>query len=68
MTTDIETIIKAMTIYDANNGFMTPEDCAKFLEIHINTMYKLLNDNKIIYEQIGSQKRIPKLQFLKQLI
>lgn len=64
----IESQIKALTIYDANNTCLTVKDCAKFLGVCEKTMRNWINDDKIKNVQIEGRTMIPKIQFLKQLI
>ena len=64
----IESQIKALTIYDANNTCMSIKECAKFLGVCEKTMVNWLTDNRINKIQIKGRTMIPKIQFLKQLI
>ncbi len=64
----IEANLKAMLIYDANNTCLTVEECASFLNVHPKTITNRIHAGKISAEFIGRIWRIPKMQFLKQVL
>lgn len=64
----IEAQLKALTIFDANNTCLTVEECAEFLNVHRNTITNRINSGKIRAEFIGRIWRIPKMQFVKDLV
>lgn len=64
----IKTHIKALTIYAANNDMMNVTTCAEYLDVHPLTIRKRIKDEEIVAQMIGSQYRIPKIQFLEQII
>lgn len=64
----IQTHIKALTIFDANNQSMTVDECAKFLKIHRNTVINRIENKKIIALSLGKGYSIPKLQFISEII
>lgn len=64
----IETQLKALTIYDANNTCLTVDECAKFLKVHIKTVTNRIQSGKIKAHFIGRIWRIPKMQFLDVIL
>lgn len=64
----IESLLKALIIFDANNTTMTVEECATFLGVHEVTIKRRLKKEIIIGEFHGGKYHIPKLQFLEKLI
>lgn len=46
---------------------MTVYDVAKVLQVHFNTVYELVRENKIKHMKIGRNIRIPK-QYLNEFI
>ena len=60
--------LKALTLFDANNTCLTVDECAKFLQVHPKTITNRINSGKIKAEFIGRIWRIPKLQFVEEII
>ena len=60
--------LKAMTIYDANNTCLTVDECAKFLKVHTKTITNKIHGGKIKAHFIGRIWRIPKMQFIEEII
>lgn len=64
----IESQVKAMAIYDANDECMNVTECAKYLKRNRNTIYKWIDDGKIKVVPGIIPVSIPKIQFLKKII
>lgn len=64
----IEAQIRALTLYDANNTCLTVEQCATFLSVHRHTVTSRIHSGKIKANFIGRVWRIPKLQFVKEIL
>jgi len=64
----IESQIKALTIYDANNTCMTITECAKFLNIQRRTVGRMIERKEIKAKYLSNMTLIPKIQFLEILI
>ncbi len=64
----IESQIKAMTIFDANNVCMNVNECAEFLGVHRNTIIKRIHKGDIKATLLGVHWSIPKIQFLREII
>ncbi len=60
--------LKALTLFDANNTCLTVDQCAKFLQVHPKTITNRINSGKIKAEFIGRIWRIPKMQFIQEII
>lgn len=65
---EIETTIRALTIYDANNTCMSITECAKFLGLERRTISAMIVRGEIKATHLSNRTLIPKIQFLKQLI
>ena len=63
----MKSLLKALLIFDANNTCMTFDECASFLNVHKNTVRKMVHDRKIVATYVG-RWAIPKLQFIERLI
>lgn len=61
-------MLEAMKIYDANNTCLSVEECAKFLNVHKNTVLNKIHSGEIKATFLGRIWRIPKLQFLDKII
>lgn len=60
-----EAFMLALAEFEANNKFMTVEECADYLGIKSNqTVISLIRKNEIKAIQTGTVYRIPKIQFL----
>jgi len=64
----IESHIKALTIFNANNTMMSTAECATFLKISIGTVKNRINKNTIIGIHQDGKYHIPKLQFVNKLV
>nr|WP_320118921.1 helix-turn-helix domain-containing protein [uncultured Marinifilum sp.] len=64
----IEAQLKALTIFDANNKCLTVDECAKFLQVHPKTITNRINSKKINAHFVGRIWRIPKMQFIQEII
>ena len=64
----IRASLKALTIFDANNTCLTVDECAKFLNVHPKTVINRINSGKIKAEFIGRIWRIPKMQFIEEIV
>ena len=64
----IESQLKAMTIYDANNTCLTVDECAEFLRVHPKTITNRIRSGKIKARFIGRIWRIPKIQFMDEIL
>ncbi|WP_461644264.1 helix-turn-helix domain-containing protein [Labilibaculum euxinus] len=64
----IEANLKALALFDANNTCLTVDECAKFLKVHPKTITNRINKGKIKAEFLGRIWRIPKIQFVKEII
>jgi|GEM_PF-1620597 len=64
----IETQIKALTIFNANNTMMSTAECAKFLKISVGTVKTRINKKTIIGIMQDGKYHIPKLQFVNKLV
>ncbi|MFI2744186.1 excisionase family DNA-binding protein [Zhouia sp. PK063] len=60
--------LEAMQIFDANNTCMTVEECASFLNVHKATVQRKIATGEFKSTFIGKMHRIPKIQFLKEII
>jgi len=60
--------IKALTIFNANDTTMLVKECAKFLNIHPNTVTNRIHSGSIIASFQDGKYHIPKLQFLEKLV
>lgn len=43
---------------DFDRPFYTPDQAAEVLQVHVNTIYKMLRAKKITYYRVGAQHRI----------
>jgi len=68
MNESIEATLKALTIHKAHDTCMTVEQCAEFLNVHKNTVKNRIHANGIKATLIGRVWRIPKMQFVKEII
>jgi len=64
----IETQIKALTIFNANNTMMSTAECAKFFKISVGTVKTRINKKTIIGIMQDGKYHIPKLQFVNKLV
>lgn len=64
----LKTNLKALAIFDANNETFTVEECAKFINRHYQTVFRLIHDKKIIAKLVGGTWVIPKIQFLDKIV
>ncbi|CAA0186627.1 helix-turn-helix domain-containing protein [Tenacibaculum maritimum] len=64
----IESNIKAMTIFNANDKMMSVSECAEFMGIHQNTVKNRIEKEDILATFQGGKYHIPKLQFVKLLV
>jgi len=64
----IESHIKALTIFNANNTMMSTAECAKFLKISVGTVKTRINKKTIIGVFQDGKYHIPKLQFVDKLV
>lgn len=64
----LETTLEALRLYDANNTCMTVQECAKWLKVHKDTVIRKLHSKDIKGQFIGRVWRIPKMQFLKEIV
>jgi len=64
----IESQIKALTIFNANNTMMSTAECATYLKISIGTVKNRIEKNIIIGVFQGGKYHIPKLQFVDKLV
>ena len=64
----IESQIKALTIYDANNTCMSITQCAKFLGLERRTISAMIVRKEIKAKHLSNRTLIPKIQFLEILI
>ncbi|ATA67286.1 MULTISPECIES: helix-turn-helix domain-containing protein [Capnocytophaga] len=46
----------------------TPEECAKYLGKHINTVRTAIKNKQIIAYPVGATYSIPKIQFIEKII
>ena len=60
--------LKALALFDANNTCMTVDECAKFLGVHHKTVTNRIHSGKMKAEFLGRIWRIPKLQFIDQIV
>ncbi len=60
--------IKAQTAFDANNVCMSVQECAEFLSVSQQTVLAHIRKNSIKATLIGRVWRIPKIQFLDNII
>ena len=60
--------LEALMIYDANNTCMTVEECAEWFDIHRDTVVRRLHSGEWKGHLVGRVWRIPKLQFLDQIL
>lgn len=72
ITTDTNTLIRshmiALALFDANNKCMTVNECASFLGVHPKTVKNRIQSEKIQANLIGTIWRIPKIQFIDDII
>jgi len=45
-------------VSDFDRPFYTPDQAAEILQVHVNTIYKMLRAKKITYYRVGAQHRI----------
>lgn len=64
----IQAHLKALTIFDANNKCLTVDECATFLQVHPKTITNRIGKGNIKAEFIGRIWRIPKMQFVKEIL
>ncbi len=64
----IESNLKALAIYHANNDCMTVEQCADFLKKSKQTILSYIHKGEIKAKMIGCTWSIPKLQFMDNII
>ena len=64
----IKAQLKALAIYDANNTCLTVEECASFLKVHPKTITNRIHRGKIKAHFVGRIWRIPKIQFISDII
>lgn len=64
----ITATMEALRLHDANNTCMTVEECADFLNVHKNTVLNRIREGDIKASLIGRTWRIPKIQFLKDIV
>jgi len=43
---------------DFDRPFYTPDQAAEALQVHVNTIYRLLRQKRITYYRVGAQHRI----------
>ena len=60
--------LEALRLHDANNTCMSVEDCADWLNCHKNTILRKIHSKKIKANFTAGTWRIPKLQFLEEII
>ncbi len=60
--------IQAIKIFDANNTCMTVKECANFLNVAKKTVTRHIHAGKIEAIFIGRIWRIPKLQFVDEIL
>ncbi len=71
MSSKEETIIstmEALRLHDANNTCMTVAETSKYLKVHKDTVLKHLHTGKIKGKLLERVWRIPKLQFLDEIV
>ena len=64
----IQIVLEALRLHDANNTCMSVEQCSKFLGVHKNTVLNRIHAGEIKTNLIGRVHSIPKLQFLDKII
>ena len=64
----IESQIKALTIFNANNTMMSTAECATFLKVSVGTVKNRITKNTIIGVFQDGKYHIPKLQFIEKLV
>lgn len=60
--------VKAVMLHDANNTCLTVDECAKYLKMHRSTVIRKIDSGKILATLKAGAYRIPKLQFLNEII
>ncbi len=58
----------AQTAFNANNVCMSVQECAEFLSVSQQTVLAHIHKDNIKASLIGRVWRIPKIQFLEQII
>lgn len=60
--------MEALRLHDANDTCMTVKECAKWLKCHPLTVKRKISKGEIKSTLIGNEHRIPKLQFLDNIV
>lgn len=60
--------LETLRDFDANNTCMTVNEAADFLNMHRDTVIRNIEKGDIKAKLIGRTWRIPKLQFIEQII
>ncbi|AVR47220.1 hypothetical protein C7S20_19275 [Christiangramia fulva] len=60
--------MEALRLHDANDTCMTVDECASFLKCHRDTVIRHLHKGTIKGKLLERVWRIPKLQFLKEIV
>lgn len=64
----LQTNIKALTIFEANNTTLSVDECANFLKVHPITIKRRIHKGTIDAVFQDGKYHIPKIQFLEKVI
>lgn len=53
---------------ERNDVCMTVKECADFLDCHKNTIINQIEKGTILANKVGTEWRIPKMQFVKEIL